>query len=246
MSIASSLQQQPDGQWYYWCRNRRVLNPGQERAILWHHGAGGETLLFDPAFGQVPLYTLVYAVAEAGYTILSCDFGGAGTWGNAGNQAEITQAVAWLAALGCRTDKVGLWGVSMGFACVARWAADNPTKVAALTGTIPAASTQYVWDNNTDLHTQMDAAWSGDWQASQPVSDPSATAIRSALAAGTYPFRLDYSDDDTVAGAAPSTALVASVGRGVANGLGNYGHTTDGLVNVDPSAYAAVFDAGLW
>lgn len=246
MSIATFLDIMPNGQVYYWARSRRPYDMGNERAILWHHGAGGETLLFDPAYGQSPLYNLVYEVCEAGYTILSCDFGGAETWGNNANQQFITDAVAWLPTIGCRTDKVGLWGLSMGFACLARWATNNASKVAAFTGTIPAASTQYVYDNNPSLQAGMNAAFGGNWQASQPSTDPSASLISSAIGAAAYPFRLDYSDNDPVAGPATSPNLVTLVGRGDAYGMGNVGHTVAGMVNIDPTAYIALYDGGLW
>lgn len=84
-----------------------------------------------------PHWQVPHATRQAtgdGWTSWAADLGGGSTWGNAASQTALT-AVADLAA-----RPVVLVGISMGWLTVARWAADNPSRVAAMIGIVPAVS----------------------------------------------------------------------------------------------------------
>lgn len=220
-----------------------------DRAILWHHGAGGETTMYEPIYGQLNGRALFDRLVKAGFTIVCADFGGENTWANTANQTKITQAVNWLGTIGCRTDKVGLWGLSMGFLCLSAWARNNTSKVAALAGTIPAANGQWIYSNSSlaGVGGVMDAAWSGNWVANgKPTTDPS--VIYASLT--SFPVSLWYASDDNVVGSSTATSLATSIngagGNATAISMGTGGHTDTPLAAVDSAAFTLFFEQGNW
>ncbi|MGB4759396.1 MAG: hypothetical protein WBP26_05070 [Candidatus Saccharimonadales bacterium] len=249
MSVSRVLT--ANGEVYYVLSPRNTVH---SKAILWHHGAGGETLLYSPEFGQIQGRALMEMLVEAGYCIVSADYGGSQTWGNTANQAKITAAVDWLPAIGCRTDKVAFWGTSMGFTCVAKWVATHPTKVAALVGTIPCADAAWVYANsngNPTLATAMDAAYSpGSWASAAASTNPSSSAIYMPIATNHILTSLWYSSDDLTIGSttAPNFANLVNSngGSATATSMGTGGHTDSPLAAINRNAFALAFHNGNW
>ena len=238
-----STMRSANGELYYVVAGRGIPS----KAILWHHGAGGETTLYAPEYNQVNGRKLIDRLVAAGFTIVAADFAGANTWGNASNQTKITAAVNWLSTIGCRTDKVGLWGTSMGFLCLAAWARNNATKVANLAGTIPCANGQWAYDNSSSLAAAMNGAWSGNWQTNgKPTTDP--LTIASSLK--PFPVRLWYASDDTLVGSTTATALATAINSGggsaSAVSMGTGGHTDTPLAAVNSEAWTLFFEQGSW
>ena len=186
--------------------------------------------------------TLARRLVDAGYSVLSCDFGGSHTWGNDTAMSRITDAVTWAGTLGYRTDKVGLWGYSMGHLNLYNWAHRNATKVACLIGYIPASDGQDAYDN-AGVAVEMDAAYAGGGAANASARDPKQiTNVVSGL-----PWRAYYSSDDTTVPAATVTGLASSLGKATqAVNLGAGGHDDDVAANIDPGAFLAFIDAGNW
>jgi pimeloyl-ACP methyl ester carboxylesterase len=100
---------------------------------------------------------------DAGFAVLVPDCAGSATFGSDAAQTALGAAVTWgLAQPGVKTDKVILFGTSMGTLTALNWARANPTKVAGYVGTLPAANMSDIHDNNRSaLATVIEAAYGG-------------------------------------------------------------------------------------
>lgn len=137
-------------------------------------------LLFSPGFGWGPERAVSeWALgcvrwASAGLVGICGDFGGTNTFGNDTSQARIDDGWAHVKAqFDCADDKVVLVGQSMGGADVLNWARRNLASVAAIALLVPAVHVDYLYDNDSGgLASDIDAAFGGNWAASEPEYDP--------------------------------------------------------------------------
>lgn len=225
-----------------------LIRPGRgwnRRIILWHHGAGGETLaIVTGNAARLNSIALVRRLVSAGYSLMSCDFGGANTFGNDTAMSRITDAVTYAGTLGYDTDKVGLWGESMGHMNVYNWAHRNPTKVAAIIGMIPLCDAQAVYDGDIGgLASDMDAAYGGNWAGNASTRDPKQIL---GIVSGLN-WRIYYASDDPLVPAADAVALAAALGKSSqAFNMGPGGHDDDPVATVDPASFVGFFEAGAW
>jgi alpha-beta hydrolase superfamily lysophospholipase len=113
---------------------------GTGKALIYAHGFGGSALeCRRPSLPEFNMYALVEAAVEAGYAVLSSDFGGS-LWGNSSHLSKITAAVGYLGtAMGANTSRVGFIGQSMGHVAAMNWAAQNRARTAFVVSTIGVA-----------------------------------------------------------------------------------------------------------
>jgi pimeloyl-ACP methyl ester carboxylesterase len=160
---------------------------------------------------------------------LAIDAGGLSTWGIDAVVAPggaIDDAIAYAAAqYGTRTDKVALYGTSMGAANVLGWAWRNPGKVHALVTTIGLLGLDSLRIRNVlGLGDVMVAVYGGlaAFQAAVPTHDPLANLAN--LAPLGDRMHLFYSPTDLITPGSEVDQFVAATGCAATN-VGNDGHT---------------------
>jgi hypothetical protein len=207
-------------------------NPaGKVPLILCHGFLAGASQWYDTT-GQT--FGVARAAAASGIPAFGPDLGlgdaGLNYWGTDDVVAAggaIDDAVAWAATTwGTRTDKVGLYGTSMGGTALG-WCWRNPTKVAAAAFTIPAVSLQGIHDRNPiGLATYIELAYVNlaGLVAAYPTHDPSHPNNTAQLAAIADRIGLWYSSNDNVIAAAEVTAFAAATGITATN-VGAFGHS---------------------
>lgn len=195
-----------------------------KRALI-IHGGWGQTALD----GLAPAVLQQFA-AENGAPTMFADFSDGKTWGNATGQSRVSSAWSFMqSTFGVKTDKVVLYGASMGAMVCLRWAMANPSNVAAIMGMIPANSLVDLHDSapgitagqKTDMETKLGVsgtyAGNGTITAIDPFQNPSSFS--------SIPMLLFYSGDDTTVRPATVTGFATAVGSNVtAVNMGNYGH----------------------
>lgn len=139
----------------------------------------------------------------------------------------IDDAIDWAASVyGTRTDKVGLYGTSMGGTSLG-WCWRNPDRLAAAVFTIPAVALQGIHDRNPiGLAPFIETAYGGltALVAAYPTHDPSHPTNTAQLAALADRIRIWYSTDDNVVAPAEVTAFAAATGI-EATAVGAVGHS---------------------
>lgn len=146
--------------------------------ILCHGARPGETV---PAFwiDQGPRVVpdmLTNGSAHGGLFCAGTILGGGATWGNDASINAITDLVSDLnVRYGTRTDKVALYGESMGALTMLNWAWRNPSKVAYIAMTIPALNLTDIHDDNLfGFGASIEAAYGGlaGYNAARATHDP--------------------------------------------------------------------------
>jgi len=162
------------------------------------------------------------AIAGEGIPCITSDFYN-NSWGKDLTMTAITNAWTVLKAAFplMRTDKVCLFGASMGAAAAARWSQLNPTSTAAVVGLIPAWSMKYEYQNVPAIATAIEAAWGFSGIGSYPAA---ADLLTNAPAAAGIPTLTGYATDDTIALPTGVQAYNTAVG-GTLVSLGATGHT---------------------
>lgn len=139
----------------------RKIDP-TKRAVIYAHGANGTgTEPLNYASHGTGLVRQISAVAQAGFVVLSSDWGGAQTYGNDTELAAMETGVAWLRSSGlCATDKVILTGGSMGSLSCHRYALEHKADVAGMNLWIPALDIEQARKNNpAGLRDLINTAW---------------------------------------------------------------------------------------
>lgn len=204
-------------------RGRFAKPTTSKRGIVWCHerGALANFLQVEPLLGAELL-------TRAGLPIIAADLGGTATWGNDTEQARTQQAWDYLVtAAGCASDKVLLYGMSMGAPGALNWARANPTKVAAVALVLPITDLIGFHDANLGGYaTEIETAYGGlaAWNAAKAAHDPLTHAAEYA----GIPIKLWYSTDDSLALPANVTAFAAASGASTQS-MGAQGHTAQGL-----------------
>ena len=186
--------------------------------IVMCHGAGGAatsfnltTLPWQFKFGQ--------ALEAAGLSISHANLGGTvapnlgtATWGNDTVVDRIESARLNLVALGCRSDKVGLVGTSMGGISCWSYARANPTKVAAIVAMIPVCDIEDMRPIG-GFGVQIEAAWGIAAGGVLPDrANPNTVANAALIASSGASISLYYSTADTTTRPGPVTQLAAKLG----------------------------------
>lgn len=213
---------------------------GSQRPIIWGHGAGGSStsLYADPTIAVV-----MNAVASR-FPGVSHLLGGADTWGNDASIVKVTDSKTYAqGALGGKSGKVFLCGVSMGALTLLNWAKANPTLVAAFVGILPI--TNLVWIHDTGGFKAATEAAYGTGAVASFVGNSTITAhdpIQTPASFAGFPMKLYYSNNDAIARPTDVTGFASAV-----NGAGgncttvNMGNSSQvigpghGLENIDPN-----------
>lgn len=194
--------------------------------ILCHGFAADATQWYDAALGT---NFVARNSAAAGVTCVGADLDGLSPWGRDGFIDSIDDAIAWAASnYGTRTDKIGIYGVSMGGLAL-NWIAANPNKLAAAALTLPVCQLDAIRDRNPGpgIGPAIDAAYGGigPYEAAL-LTTPSHDPMRNSalLAPVADRIRLWYSSNDTTVLPAEVTAFAAATGI-TAVDVGAVGHS---------------------
>ncbi len=138
----------------------RVPDP-QRRAVIYAHGANGDgSQTLDTQ--QQPTITRFFGmIAQAGFVVLSSDWGGPQTHGNNTGLSAMESGWTFLKNSGlCATDKVILSGASMGTLSTHRFAKEHPTEVSGITNWIPFVDIENGRTNDyLALRANINTAW---------------------------------------------------------------------------------------
>lgn len=189
-------------------------------------------LIFSPGYGWGPERAVsewqmgTMRWAKGGYVGMSGDFGGASSWGNDTAQDRIDEGIAYVRAqFDCADDKVVLVGQSMGGSDVLNWAVRHPDDVAAIAVVVGLVDTDYIHDNNVwGLAAAIDAAYGGNWAASEPDYNP----VNFAADLDGIPGCIWSSSDDPVTTRASHEAFCADSGFELVD-TGANGHGVAGI-----------------
>lgn len=182
---------------------------GRRRAVITCHAAGGNEgssagFAYDGRALAEELEALVIVPALAP----------GDSWGLASVDAKVT--AAWTLAktsYGAKTDKVVLFGGSMGGCTAALWAANNPTLCAGIGMVIPVLDTKDCRDNNRNgFATNINGAFGGAaaFDAAEPTRNPRYTST--AIAAAKIPVVANAGERDVVTPYAITQAWCAEAG----------------------------------
>lgn len=175
---------------------RPKVRQGSKPGVLYVHGAEADV---GGALTWMTIATrakLINAIADAGYTMLSCDLGGVATWGNDTAIARMTAAKDYLLTLqDVSAGPIILVGQSMGGQNALVWAAANPSLVKCIIGAIPVINIQDVRDR---VYTaSVDAAYSGGYSDATYGAAHNPYVIAGNGGLNGIPMQLWYGDSDT-------------------------------------------------
>lgn len=188
------------------------------------HGGRGQTCL-----SNLPPDRITNMLTEDLIPVGYADYSDGKTWGNDTGSTRVGQAWTYQKAnWGAKTDKVCLYGASMGCLTLLRWALANVSSVACFVGLIPALSLVSLHDDNTVANAGLSASEietahgvSGTYAGNATITarDPLQNA-----ASYTFPILLMYSGNDPVAVPAAVTSFAAAAPDVTLVNMGNLGH----------------------
>lgn len=187
-----------------------------------------------------PSVQLPHLLGQAGFASVAGTMSGQ-SWANNPSQTDVEAARVLLGTLGAPNAKVHLFGVSMGFAVAARWAAANPAKVASLCGVIPLTDLVGFYTGLPAGADKNEIATA--WGVVAPAALPAGSdiqAMAATIAANAIPTRLYYSSADTIVDPADTVAFGAACGAQVVLNVGANGHS------IASEADVRDLDAGDW
>lgn len=191
---------------------------------LFLHGAGATNANFlTGGYAQCAIQQI--ASRALGSPTLAGLMGG-DVFANDTGMARITAATAYLnTLLSANYQKFHLIGVSMGGAMALRWAAQNPTKVASITGFIPL--TDIITAYNTDaggLRASIGTAWGVTYPTPLPAgADLEAQA--SIISDAKIPTQFLYANNDTIIPPAETLQMASLIKGAVTYDVGPFGHS---------------------
>lgn len=185
------------------------LNDGSKMGVLYCHGYGGDALECRNAVSQ-PMWTIVEAIVNAGFPVLSCDFGG-NLWGNSTAIARVTTAKAYLqGTMGAKTGKIGFVGQSMGHLTAMNWVAQNLASTACVVSSMGVCDLNDIY-GNPSYTASIDAVYGGAW-SNATYGATYNPIINTATKYAGLKWLSYRGDSDTVASPATSAALAAGIG----------------------------------
>lgn len=156
------------------------------------------------------------------------DLGGLSTWGNDASIDAVTALITHMgSSFGTKTDRVAIYGTSMGALTALNWAMRNVSAVVALGLTAPAVALQGIHDRDPiGLAELIELAYTDEagYLAALPTHDPSHIANRDAIRTLGPRTRVQYSTDDNVIDPAEVLAYAGWTGCLVDN-MGAIGHS---------------------
>lgn len=189
------------------------------RGIMFCHGAAGSEASWFTFAGEL------MDMASNGWVVYSPLLSGASPWGNDTSTTKLdAQWTAMQAAYPVKTDKLCIWCSSMGASTAINFARRNPTKVAAIGGTIPVLDQDDIHDNNRgSFAAAIETAYTNlaGWNAAEPTNNP----INNAASLSAIPMKFWTSSDDPVCLPAKATAWASAHGNTTLVDLGAIGHT---------------------
>lgn len=187
-------------------KSRGVAKPG----IIYSHGAGE----LCAGFMTQPRGAIYTALVMAGYTVLSCDNGGAQTWGNDTAVGRIDEAYTFLQSrAGVLPGPVVVIGQSMGAQNSLIYTKTNPSKVKCCIGMIPVIDVTDIRTNNRGgLQATIDGCYSGGWSEATYGATKNPATIAAAGGYAGRRIQLWYGDTDVLCLPALAASFVSASG----------------------------------
>lgn len=211
--------------------------PSLKRMVLVHGGYG------QTAAGNLPPDTVAQEIVRRGGAQMFFDCVDGKTFGNDTAITRVGQAWTYgRAAFGTKSDKLCLYGSSMGGLPLLNWALANLPSVACVALVIGATDLRDMHDNGRgasigiDLTAAIETAFGGlaGYNAAATAHNP---AEHASSFAG-IPIRIWYSGNDPVVVPSTVTSFVAGVGASAsAVNMGNLGHAVDSAFAKDVAAF---------
>lgn len=214
---------------------------GTMPGVIFCHGNTGRSWDSSGAdFAQV-----VNALADAGYPVLSGDWGGSSTWGNDTTIARITTGKAYLqASMGAKAGKIILVGASAGGQGALVWAAANPTLVSCLVGLLPVSDVNDIFVNNrAGIAANISSCYSGGWSQATYGATHNPVTIAAAGGLTALKMRLFYGTTDTIVIPSTVTTLAASAGANTVISSVPGDHVGATLASIDAATVLAFVQA---
>lgn len=134
---------------------------GSKMGVLFCPGFGGDALECRNAAAQ-NMWTIMEAIANAGFPVLSCDFGG-GIWGNSTAIARVGTAKTYLqGTLGAKSGAIAFVGQSMGHLTAMNWVAANLSSTACVVSSMGVCDLNDIHGNAT-YTASINAAYGGTY-----------------------------------------------------------------------------------
>ena len=161
-------------------------------------------------------------------------------WGNATNQARITDAVTYAETNMAATGPAVLIGHSQGGLAALSWAMNNPADTACVIGLLGAVDLNDIRDDDdAGQRDDIDAAYGVTYPAALPAGvNPADRAAEFQ----TIPTQWWYANDDALVDTPTVTAFAATAGTDL-HDLGALGHTNTAILAVDLGALTTFVEA---
>lgn len=165
------------------------------RLIVCYHGATGDQNSVGPlAFGEGSSYRYLAHIAAHNFLIVSSSMMVAGEvdgWGIEAYDVRTDDIIAWAAALGVDTTKIGMYGGSGGTFPMSNYWRRHRQKVGAAIYIVPATHLENVYTDNPTLQARINAIH-GSATAGMPYSPIN----WGEELAGPEPVGVLWADDD--------------------------------------------------
>lgn len=193
------------------------------RVIMANHGYVGSAIDFSDCI-NFPGMTAFWNRLQERYCVFTADFGGVSTFGN---DTVLSRFDSYMTALPTRfplakTDKVMIFGFSMGHCNGARITADRASQVACLGGVVPLCDNNYFREANILSGTSRDAVNKalgltlGSTNATVPMPHKYDILARAQAGEITAPWMAFNSSGDTLV---PPSTVTAFKNALVANNV---------------------------
>lgn len=186
---------------------------GTVTGIVYCHGFGGTELeAHTPDLPTRAMADFIDTIVGAGYPVLSCYLGG-NLWGNPTAVSRVDSAVAYLATMGARSDRVGFVGQSMGHLSAMNWVAassSNRAKTRFVLSSMGVCDLNNI-HGNPSYGASIDAAYGGAYSNSNQgvASNPSLNSVTKFPA---LPWLGFYGTSDTTCPPVTARSLANTVG----------------------------------
>jgi alpha-beta hydrolase superfamily lysophospholipase len=208
-----------------------------KRGILYCHGyeASGVSTQGIEWQKNAERALLIGSLASAGYIVLSCDLGGANTWGNSTHISRIGTAATYLLGLGVLPTKIALVATSMGALGALAWAAANPTLASCIAGLLPCLDLTDIHTNNRGGYASViNTSYGGTYSEASFGAAHNPQTMAAAGSYATLPVKVWYGDSDAIATPTAATTFASTVGGSCAPVplAGGHAEATYGLVSI--------------
>ena len=235
VSTSSGTGQYVASEWHIGCYSRRVKSAAR-RGVLIH---GGRT---QTALSNMPPDSITAQLVSDSIPVMYFDCSDGKTWGNPTSVTRTGQAWTYQKNnFGAKTDKVVLYGTSMGALVMFNWALANLSSVAGIVTVNGAVSLIDLHDNDRGGHKAEIETAHGTGVVASYVGNSTITARDPAQNAASFagvPIKMFYSGNDPICIPSATTAFASASGAETVN-MGNLGHATDPAYAPDVAAFIA-------